>query len=54
MKAHEKDLPFECDVCGERFKWCSGRLNHMKAKHPSRHQTVRHTNIHETCQLLPI
>ena len=35
MKAHKEDLPFKCDVCGERFKWHSGHLNHMKAKHPT-------------------
>ena len=40
MKTHEEDLPFECDVCGERFKWCSGHLNHMKAKHPTTKESL--------------
>ena len=40
MKAHKEDLPFECDVCGERFKWHSGHLNHMKAKHPTTKESL--------------
>ena len=40
MKAHKEDLPFECDVCGEWFKWHSGHLNHMKAKHPTTKESL--------------
>ena len=40
MKAHKEDLPFECDVCGERFKWHSGYLNRMKAKHPTTKESL--------------
>ena len=40
MKAHKEDLPFECDVCGERFKWHSGHLNYMKAKHPTTKESL--------------
>ena len=32
MKIHVEDLPFECSVCGERFKWRSGHRIHMSTK----------------------
>ena len=33
MKVHVEDLPFECSICGERFKWRSGHRIRMKAEH---------------------
>ena len=33
MNVHVEDLPFECSVCEERFKWRSGCRIHMKAEH---------------------
>ena len=33
MKVHVGDLPFKCSLCGEKFKWRSGRKIHMQAKH---------------------
>ena len=30
---HTDDLPFACSICGDHFKWRSGRHNHMQSEH---------------------
>ena len=37
LKEHEKsndeELPYACDICGERFLWRSGVKRHKEKKH---------------------
>ena len=42
LKEHEKshlkkneELPYACDICGDRFMWCSGVKRHKKKKYSS-------------------
>ena len=30
------ELPFACSICGDQFKWRSGRYNHMQAEHKNK------------------
>ena len=32
-KSHNKDLPYSCSLCGERFLWRSGLKRHKEKKH---------------------
>ena len=35
-QAHTDDLPFACSICGDHFKWRSGRLNHMQLEYKNK------------------
>ena len=32
-KSHEKDLPYSCDLCGQKFLWRSGVKRHKEKEH---------------------
>ena len=31
-----EELPFKCEICGDRFCWCSGRKVHMDKEHKNK------------------
>ena len=35
-QAHTDELPFEYQICGDRFKWRSGRKNHIHSEHKNK------------------
>ena len=35
-KVHTDELPFQCDICGDHFKWRSGRKMCMDSEHKNK------------------
>ena len=35
-QAHTGELPFKCNICGDQFRWHSGRKIHMDNEHKNK------------------